>query len=52
VKKAHPLRGVDERKIRQYGGTFLEVCRNSFRASQYDHSTDTFTKHPLSSRAK
>ena len=41
-----------KRKIRQYGGTFLEVCRNSFRASQYDHSTDTFTKHPLSSRAK
>ena len=52
MKKAPPFRGVDEFTVFQKAQTFLEVCRNSFRASQYDHSTDTFTKHPLSSRMK
>jgi hypothetical protein len=39
-----------EEKIKQYGGTFHEVDTHSFKASQYDHTTETCQKKPLSQR--
>ncbi len=39
-----------ERKITALGGRYLEVDTRSFRASQYDHAADTYTKKKLSRR--
>ena len=39
-----------KRKLIAMGGRYLEVDTNSFRASQYNHVTDTYTKKKLSRR--
>ena len=41
-----------ERKATQYGGYLQKVDTRSFRASQYDHVDDTYTKVPLNQRIK
>ena len=41
-----------ERKITTAGGTYEEVKTETFKASQYDHSTDECTKIPLKQRTK
>jgi len=41
-----------ERKSVFYGGQVFKINTQSFRASQYDHITDTYTKVPLSQRDK
>ncbi len=41
-----------ERKAVQYGGNVFRVDTKKFRATQYDHSTDTYTKIPMSQRSK
>ena len=41
-----------ERKALQQGGSWQEVHTRSYRASQYDHVADTYTKVPLSQREK
>lgn len=41
-----------ERKCTCYGGVFLTVNTRTFRASQYDHMTDTYTPAPLAQRMK
>ena len=41
-----------ERKCSQYDGSLLKVDTKSFRASQYDHVTDTYTKTSLRERDK
>lgn len=39
-----------ERKLEALGGRYLEVDTGSFRASQYNHVTNTYTKKKLSRR--
>ena len=39
-----------KRKLEDLGGQYLEVDTRAFRASQYDHVTDTYTKKKLSRR--
>ena len=39
-----------KRKLEALGGQYLEVDTRAFRASQYDHVTDTYTKKKLSRR--
>lgn len=41
-----------ERKAAQYEGNVFRVDTKKFRATQYDHSTDTYTKIPMSQRSK
>lgn len=41
-----------ERKCSQYGLLIYEVDKWEYRASQYDHVTDKYTKTPLSQRMK
>ena len=41
-----------KRKITTAGGTYEEVKTETFKASQYDHSTDEYTKIPLKQRTK
>lgn len=41
-----------ERKAEQYGGKLYKVNTKSFKASQYDHISDTYRKVSLSSRSK
>lgn len=41
-----------ERKALSQGGSWQEVHTRSYRASQYDHVSDTYTKIPLSQREK
>lgn len=41
-----------KRKVLQYGGTWNEVDRYTFRASQYRHDLDTYEKPILSQRWK
>ena len=41
-----------ERKAALYGGNVHKVDTKRFRASQYDHVTDNYTKHNLSERVK
>ena len=41
-----------ERKCNQYGGHLLKVDTMKFRASQYDHSMDIYTKVTLKDRDK
>lgn len=42
---------LDE-KARRYGGGVVWIDTKSFRASQYDHAADTYTKVPLTQRSK
>lgn len=37
-------------KLERLGGQYLEVNTRTFRASQYNHVTDTYSKKPLSRR--
>lgn len=39
-------------KVEAAGGEYLEVDTSSFKASQYDHAADTYTKVDLSQRFK
>ena len=39
-------------KAEQCGGSYVEVNTRTYKASQYDHTTDTCTKVPLSQRSK
>ena len=41
-----------EQKASAYGGSVTKIMTKDFRASQYDHSTDTYVKVPLSQREK
>lgn len=41
-----------EKKAWQYGGNVYRVDTKSFKATQYNHSTDTYTKIPISQRSK
>ncbi len=41
-----------KRKCEQYDGIYQEIDTRSYKASQYDHVTDTCTKVPLSRREK
>lgn len=41
-----------KRKAKQYDGYYLEVNTQTYKASQYDHTTGTCTKVPLSKRFK
>ena len=41
-----------ERKAVLYGGSFVKVRTSTFRASQYDHVSDTYEKIPLAQRNK
>lgn len=41
-----------EQKASAYGGSLTKIATKDFRASQYDHSTDTYVKVPLSQREK
>ena len=41
-----------EGKCKRHGGGITRVNTRLFRASQYDHSTDTYHKVPLSQRSK
>lgn len=41
-----------KRKAETAGGTYKEVNTQTFKASQYNHVTDTFEKIPLSQRMK
>ena len=43
---------VLKRKCEQFGGTYLEINTQKFRASQYNHITDACTVVPLSTRWK
>ena len=42
--------GILKRKLESLGGKYLEVDTKAFRASQYNHVTDTYTKKKLSRR--
>ena len=42
--------GILKRKLEALGGQYLEVDTRTFRASQYDHVTDTYVKKKLSRR--
>jgi len=42
--------GILKRKANVIGATVNEVNTKAFKASQYDHITDTYTKKPLSRR--
>jgi len=41
-----------ERKAKLYGGQVFKIDTQTFKASQYNHITDTYTKIPLSQRNK
>ncbi len=41
-----------EQKAALYGGSVTKIATKDYKASQYDHSTDTCTKAPLSQRTK
>ena len=41
-----------ERKVEAVGGVYAEVDTKKFKASQYNHVTDTYEKIPLSQREK
>ena len=41
-----------ERKVEAVGGVYAEVDTKEFKASQYNHVTDTYEKIPLSQREK
>ena len=41
-----------EQKASLYGGSVTKIATKDYKASQYDHSTDTCTKAPLSQRTK
>lgn len=41
-----------KQKLADACGTYLEVDTRRYRASQYDHAADTYTKVPLSQRSK
>ena len=41
-----------ERKLEAVGGVYAEVDTKEFKASQYNHVTDTYEKIPLSQREK
>ena len=41
-----------KRKCEQYGGSYMEVNTATFKASQYNHVTDTYERIPLSQRDK
>ena len=41
-----------ERKVESVGGVYAEVDTKEFKASQYNHVTDTYEKIPLSQREK
>lgn len=41
-----------EQKALQCGGSFEKVKTKSYKASQYDHTTDNYVKVPLSQRSK
>lgn len=41
-----------ERKIHRQGGIVVELNARKMKASQYDHVTDTYTKHGLDERTK
>ena len=41
-----------EQKAARRGGTFVKVDTKSYKASQYDHATDSYNKTPLSQRSK
>ena len=41
-----------EQKVSTYDGSVTKIATKDFRASQYDHSTDTYVKVPLSQREK
>lgn len=41
-----------EQKASAYDGSVTKIATKDFRASQYDHSTDTYVKVPLSQREK
>lgn len=41
-----------KRKCEQYGGSYMEVNTNTFKASQYNHVTDMYERIPLSQRSK
>lgn len=46
------LMRILQRKCSQYGLLYYEVDKWEYRASQYDHETDTYTKTQLSQRFK
>ena len=41
-----------QRNAELYGGVYAEADTKSFKASQYNHETDTYEKVPLSQRSK
>lgn len=41
-----------KRKCIQYGGSYTEINTNTFKASRYNHVTDTYESIPLSQRNK
>ncbi len=41
-----------KRKVEAAGGVYAEVDTKEFKASQYNHVTDTYEKIPLSQRRK
>ena len=41
-----------QRKVEAVGGVYAEVDTKEFKASQYNHVTDTYEKIPLSQREK
>lgn len=41
-----------KQKAEFYGGAIVRVNTKTYKASQYDHTTDTYTKIPLSQRSK
>lgn len=41
-----------KRKCEQYGGSYMEVNTTTFKASQYNHVTDTYERVSLSQREK
>lgn len=41
-----------EKKALTLGGSFVKVDTRSYKASQYDHTTDSYGKIPLSQRSK
>lgn len=41
-----------ERKAQMRGGFFVKIHTKTYKASQYDHTTDSYTKIPLSQRSK
>lgn len=50
VRAPAQLLSIIKRKLKYVGGTYHEVNTRTFRASQYNHVTDTYIKKKLSKR--